>query len=56
MNTAFESSKIALAGATLLCHPMPDAEISLTSDASDDAVGAVLEQRVNGSWQPLAFF
>ena len=35
---------------------MPDAEISLTSDASDNAVGAVLEQRVNGSWQPLAFF
>ena len=55
MNTAFESSKIALAGATLLSHPMPDAEISLTSDASDNAVGAVLEQRVNRSWQPLAF-
>ena len=56
MNTAFESSKIALAEATLLSHPMPDALISLTSDASDNAVGAVLKQRVNGSWQPLAFF
>ena len=56
MNTAFVSSKIARAGATLLSHPMPDAEISLTSDASDNAVGAVLEQRVNRSWQPLAFF
>ena len=38
MNTAFESSKIAIAGATLLSHPMLDAEISLTSDASDNAV------------------
>ena len=35
---------------------MPDAEISVTSDASDNAVRAVLEQNVNGSWQPLVFF
>ncbi|KAK3800827.1 hypothetical protein RRG08_028728 [Elysia crispata] len=44
------------------CHhaqfppPSPGATISLTSDASDRAVGAVLEQHVNNSLQPLAFF
>ena len=50
------SSKAALADATMLSHPKPGASISLTSDASDQAVGAVLEQYVDGSWQTLAFF
>ena len=43
MDKAFTSSKMALAKAT-----MPDAHISLTSDALDWAIGAVLEQHVNG--------
>ena len=30
--------------------------LTLTSDASDRAVGAVLEQFKQGQWQPLAFF
>ena len=45
-----------LADATLLTHPHPNASIALTSDASVTAVGAVLEQSIEGSWQPLAFF
>ncbi|KAK3787128.1 hypothetical protein RRG08_059644, partial [Elysia crispata] len=53
---SFTSSKAALANATMLSHPKPGASISLTSDASDQAVGAVLEQYVDGFWQPLAFF
>ncbi|RUS81700.1 hypothetical protein EGW08_010562 [Elysia chlorotica] len=40
----------------MLSHPMTEAEISISSDASDKVVGAVPEQYVNGSWQPLAFF
>ena len=45
-----------LANATLLAHPQPNAPIALTTDASDVAVAAVLEQSINGLWQPLAFF
>ncbi|KAK3740023.1 hypothetical protein RRG08_005294 [Elysia crispata] len=56
MCESFTSSKAALADATMLSHPKPGASISLTSDASDQAVGAVLEQYVDGFWQPLAFF
>lgn len=41
---------------TLKNRPTPDALFPLTSDASDRAVGAVLEQFVKGSRQPLAFF
>ena len=45
-----------MAKQTLLHHPIKDAPLALTSDASDFAIGAVLEQRVGGQWQPLAFF
>ncbi|GFO48569.1 Pol polyprotein [Plakobranchus ocellatus] len=56
MDNAFTSCKSALAEATMLSNPKPNAQISLTTDASEDAVGAVLEQCVQGVWQPLAFF
>ena len=56
MTKAFEDTKTALAKAALLTHPRRDAPISTTSDASDEAVGAVLEQFVDGAWVPLAFF
>ncbi|GFR76397.1 Pol polyprotein [Elysia marginata] len=56
MTEAFSWSKTALVNATMLTHPAHGAPIALTSDASDVAVGAVLEQLSNGSWQPLAFF
>ena len=56
MNTAFENTKKALADATMLHHPVPDAPTALTSDASDLAIGAVLEQKIRGRWRPLAFF
>ena len=49
-------AKNALSQATLLHHPVPGAPIALTTDASDTAIGAVLEQQVHGQWQPLAFF
>ena len=52
---SFRESKRALANATMLAHPIPGAPVSLAVDASDYAVGAVLQQRVNDSWQPLGF-
>ena len=56
MVEAFQNTKKALAEATLLSHPHHDVPTSLTTDASDQAVGAVLEQLVNGIWVPLGFF
>lgn len=52
----FSVGKSALANAALLAHPSPSAEIALTINPSDVALGAVLEHRVSSIWQPLAFF
>ncbi|BHF69950.1 hypothetical protein SprV_0301299700 [Sparganum proliferum] len=54
--TAFERIKNSLAEATLLTHPAPETQLSLMVDASTVAVGAVLQQHLAGSTQPLAFF
>ena len=56
MVAAFYDTKKALADAILLSHPRQDAQTSLTTDASDLAVEAVLQQLVEGVWVPLAFF
>ena len=56
MLSAFNSVKSSLANVTLLAHPKANVTIALTSDASDNGIGAVFEQYVNGVWQPLAFF
>jgi hypothetical protein len=56
MNSAFNATKEALAPARMLAFPQPEAELAPTCNASDFALGAVLEQRVLGIWQPLAFF
>lgn len=53
---AFDAAKSALANATLLVHQKPGAPISITTDASDVAIGAALHQQIDGEWQPLAFF
>ena len=53
---AFADIKKAMANAVLLHHPCPDAPIRLSTDASDLAVGGVLEQFTTGTWQPVAFF
>ena len=54
--TAFTDIKQALASATLLFHPKQDATTSIMTDASDHAVGAVLQQYVNQQWCPIAYF
>ncbi len=57
LEQCFEEAKECLAKATLLVHPKPNAVISVTTDASDVAVGAVAQQwdREKG-WCPLGFF
>lgn len=53
---AFNEVKNALANATMLAHPNHNAEYAIKTDASSHSVGAVLEQYVNDSWEPLSFF
>lgn len=53
---AFEECKASLCRATMLAHPDVDAKLGLVTDASDTAVGAALQQKKYGKWQPLAFF
>lgn len=53
---AFEACKSSLAEAALLAHPDCDAQLALVTDASDTAMGAVIQQKKGTQWQPLAFF
>ena len=53
---AFQAAKEALANATLLSRPHPTAPLAIMSDASDIAVGAVLQQRVESEWHPIVYF
>ncbi|KMQ85815.1 gag-pol polyprotein [Lasius niger] len=55
MDQAFERCKDSLSRATLLAHPDPAAELAVTTDASATAIGAVIQQRTQEGWQPLAF-
>ena len=53
---AFDTIKETLTQATLLVHPKSDAPLSIATDASNVAVGAVLQQFVDHIWQPLSYF
>ena len=53
---AFTAAKETLANATLLSHPVLKAPTSIMTDASDVAVGAVLQQLVGDEWRPIAYF
>ena len=53
---SFEATKEALARATLLHHPRSGAHVALTTDASQFAVGGVLEQWGPKGWEPLSFY
>ncbi|UYV82410.1 hypothetical protein LAZ67_21001978, partial [Cordylochernes scorpioides] len=52
----FEKCKQALANTALLAYPDTELPISLCTDASDRAVGSVLQQLDNKNWKPIAFF
>lgn len=54
--SAFTKIKQAVADATMLQHPHNRAPLSLAVDASNTAVGAVLQQMINKQWNPIAFF
>lgn len=53
---AFRVCREALASTARLVHPCHEAPLRLSTDASNVAVGAVLEQLVDGNWQPVSFF
>ena len=53
LDSSFSAAKLLL---PVLTHPVPGAAISLAVNTSDSYVGAVLQQRLRGSWSPLAFF
>jgi hypothetical protein len=52
----FEECKTRVSRTTLLPHPDPSAPLAFVTVASKSAMGAVLQQRVKNTWQPLAFF
>ncbi|XP_036322026.1 uncharacterized protein K02A2.6-like [Rhagoletis pomonella] len=56
LETSFNECKQALVSSTLLAHPNVNAEWAIFTDASEYAIGAVLQQRCDNDWQPLAFF
>jgi hypothetical protein len=42
---AFQNAKRLLVAAVPLQHPAPNAELSLTTDASDNHIGGVMQQK-----------
>ena len=56
LDSAFTRAKALPSSVPELLHPCPDAPISLSVDASDTHLGAVLQQLLGGSWAPLAFY
>lgn len=53
---AFNECKESLRKATMLAYPDCQSRLALVTDASDEAMGAVLQQYKGDIWQPLAFF
>ena len=49
-------AKALLSSVLELVQSGPDTTISLSIDASDTHLGAVLQQLLDGSWAPLAFY
>lgn len=54
--TAFEQCKASITNAALLAHPSHHASLALFCDASDSSAGAVLQQYINETWQPLGYY
>jgi len=52
----FEACRTALADTAELAHPLPNVPLRLSTDASNAAIGAVLEQLSDKGWQPLGFY
>lgn len=56
MEEAFHKLKELLANAVMIAHLHSEAELFITTDASDTLVGAVLSHTVNTTTSPLRFF
>ncbi|CAK1598321.1 unnamed protein product [Parnassius mnemosyne] len=56
LESAFSACKASIANAALLAHPDMSAPLAIVTDASNSAIGSVLQQKVLGHWQPLGFF
>ena len=54
--SAFSKIKAALAKTTELSHVLPDVDLCLAVNTSAIGVGAVLQQKVSGSWKLISFF
>ena len=54
--TTKKDAKTLLTKAVTLNHPIPSAPLSLSTDASKVALGASLDQWVDGAWRPLGFW
>ncbi|GFU51789.1 transposon Tf2-9 polyprotein [Trichonephila clavipes] len=52
----FEKCKQDFAKATLLSFPDPDLQLALFTDASNFAIGSVLQQFEAGNFKPISFF
>ena len=55
MDNSFADTKEELATSTILYHPQMEARTTLSVDASDSALGGVLEQYIQDEWRPLFF-
>jgi len=53
---AFAKCKIQIAESALLAHPKAKANLSVTTNASDFAIGGIIQQEEEGGWKPLTFF
>ena len=54
--TSFQPTKDALAKASLLTYPTPNAPTCLMTNTSDTVVGAVLQQHIDNTWKPISLF
>ena len=53
---SFSETKALLASTGTLAHPSASAETCVATDASELAMGGVLQQRTASGWRPLAYF
>lgn len=53
---AFEKCRQSILEATTLVHPIIGAPLAIMTDASDCSLGAVLQQKEQNKWKPLAYF